>query len=63
MRNKVSTSGREVLSISLQSGAYRTIIDFCKARNLNRSKFIQDAILQSILETLQREVSNNGETI
>lgn len=53
--------GRMVMSVSFRPEVYETVCTFCKERNFNRSKVMEEAVLQYILQSLQREVSENEE--
>lgn len=54
--------GRMIMSVSFRPEVYDTIVQFCKSRNLNRSKAIEEAILKYILQSLRQEVTSNEET-
>lgn len=53
--------GRMVMSVSFRPEVFDAVSTFCKERNFNRSKVMEEAILQYILQALQQEVSEHEE--
>lgn len=54
--------GRMIMSVSFRPEVYQAVDNYCRERNFNRSKIIEEAILQFIYNSLQQEVTSNEET-
>lgn len=50
--------GRKILSVSLTLRAYDTVVKYCEEHDYSRSRFIEQAVLEKILENLTEEVEH-----